>query len=58
MEAYIIVNFVDGKPVMLFRSGSSTPVTARAFPDLAGARRSQKRAGGKIIKVTSYEVVE
>lgn len=55
---YIMVRFEDGKPVVLHRDGSSTPRTARAFESLAEARRSQARAGGKIIKVTQYEVVE
>lgn len=54
---YILVKFVDGEPVVLHRDGSSTPRTARAFESLAEAKRSQSRAGGKIIKLTTYEIV-
>lgn len=55
---YIMVRFEDGEPVVLHRDGSSTPRTARAFESLAEAKRSQQRAGGTIIKVTKYEVIE
>lgn len=55
---YLIVRFENGEPVLLFRSGSSTPKTYRAFATIEEARRSVQRAGGKIIKVTDFEVVE
>jgi len=55
---YLIVRFNDGEPELLYRSGSSTPKTYRAFATIEEARRSVGRAGGTIIKVKEYEVVK
>lgn len=55
---YLIVRFDKGEPILLFRSGSSTPKTYRAFATIEEARRSVRRSGGKIIKVNTYEIVE
>ena len=57
---YVLVNLDENGRIkkVLKRGGSSTPVTVRAFASEKEARRSQNRAGGTIIKVTEYEVVE
>lgn len=56
---YALVNLDENGKIkkVLKRGGSSTPVTVRAFASEQEARRSQNRAGGTIIRVIDFEVI-